>query len=546
MTCLGQAAAVSTLALNACRVREPVLVETSPVTSRPVATELPTSTVLPNATTTPRPAPTMSFLQTAGAKIVGADGVPVTLTGINWFGMETETLAPHGLWVRSYQDMLDQLVQAGVNCLRLPFSNDLFDPGLQPNGIDFGKNPDLKGLSGLQILDTIVVAAGQRGFKIFLDRHRPTHVAQSQLWYTDHVSQDDWIAQWQALAGRYLGNDAVVGADLHNEPAGPCTWGSGDPKTDWALAAEACGNAILEKNPSWLIFVEGIEKMVDASGNPTDWTWQGGELIGAGDRPIRLNVPNRLVYSPHDYGPSVSNPKWLSDPAFPKNLPDFWDRHWGYLQKSGRSPVLVGEFGGPSEGTDTEGTWQRALVDYLKLNEIHYTYWCLNPNSSDTGGLLEDDWLTIDPKKQALLKEYQGAMVTNHAPDVVNEAAVPPILPNYVGKTPRTVTTVPSPTASPTPLTTPAPSVTPPSTAVAAATAEPTESVTPAPSTTPAPVATPTSRPRTYVVQPGDTLVGIARKLYGDPAQWKQIAAANNSTIQNPSDIHSGQVLTIP
>ena len=396
---------------------------TNPAASPAQASPAVVATALPG---TARPAGQLNYLHTVGARIVDAAGQPVTLTGLNWFGMETGTLAPHGLWARPLGDMLDQIAQAGFNCLRLPYSNALFDPKRQPNGIDFNQNPGLAGLGGLQIMDAVVVAAGRRGLKVFLDQHRPNADQQSPLWYTDHLSADTWIAQWRALAERYRGNDAVIGADLHNEPAGAATWGSGDPKTDWAIAAETCANEILKANPDWLILVEGIEKTIDVSGNPIDWTWQGGSLMNAASRPIRLSVPNRVVYSPHDYGPGVYNQKWFSDPSFPDNLPPFWDKHWGYLQKNGVAPVLVGEFGGRSVGTDTEGTWQRALVAYLKANQIHYTYWCLNPNSGDTGGLLEDDWKTINPDKAALLKTYQGKPLQNRAPDVVNEDAVPP------------------------------------------------------------------------------------------------------------------------
>ncbi|MGH7861295.1 MAG: glycoside hydrolase family 5 protein, partial [Candidatus Dormibacteraceae bacterium] len=151
-----------------------------------------------------------------------------------------------------------------------------------------------------------------------------------------------------------------------------------------------------------------------------------GDLMNAEARPIRLSVPNRVVYSPHDYGPGVYNQKWFSDPTFPDNLSPFWDKHWGYLQKSGLAPVLVGEFGGRSVGSDVEGTWQRTLVAYLKANGMHYTYWCWNPDSGDTGGLLEDDWTTLDPAKEALLKTYQGKPLKNRAPEVVNLEAVPP------------------------------------------------------------------------------------------------------------------------
>ena len=42
-----------------------------------------------------------NFLHTEGSKIVDSHGNEVRLTGVNWFGMETGTFAPHGLWERN-------------------------------------------------------------------------------------------------------------------------------------------------------------------------------------------------------------------------------------------------------------------------------------------------------------------------------------------------------------------------------------------------------------------------------------------------------------
>jgi endoglucanase len=73
--------------------------------------------------------------------------------------------------------------------------------------------------------------------------------------------------------------------------------------------------------------------------------------------------------------------------------------------------MIVGEFGGRSVGEDQEGIWQRALVSYLRENNISYIYWTLNPNSGDTGGILLDDWRTVDPDKEALLSGYQYPLI---------------------------------------------------------------------------------------------------------------------------------------
>jgi endoglucanase len=389
------------------------------------------------------------YLHTQGGEILDSANNPVIFTGINWFGLETESYAPHGLWARSLDSLLDQIVQLGFNVIRLPYSNQLFDPGSLPNGINYELNPDLKGLNGLQIMDKLIAGAGQRGLKVILDRHRPDSHAQSELWYTSQYSQERWIKDWVMLAKRYAGDDTVIGADLHNEPHGQATWGSGDPATDWRLAAEKAGNAILAVNPEWLIVVQGVDHVGD------DWYWWGGNLSGARKYPVQLDVPGRLVYSTHVYGPGVYPQPWFSDPSFPDNLPGIWQSHWSYLQTEGIAPVVVGEFGGRSVGDDKEGVWQRTLVSYLSQNRIGYFYWTLNPDSGDTGGVLLNDWQSVDPGKKALLSGYQFPLlgIEQRGPQPATQLP-PPAPPTPTPGQPTNLSTQPAaatPTPSPAP-----------------------------------------------------------------------------------------------
>src|SRR5207248_7469966 len=136
----------------------------------------------------------------------------------------------------------------------------------------FTKNPELNGLTGLEVLDRIIEGAAARDLMVVLDRHRPSVDAQSELWYTDGVSEQRWLDDWVMLARRYKGQPAVVAADLHNEPHGAATWGDGNRLTDWRMAAERAGNAVLEANPDWLIVVQGIERYAG------DGYWWGGNL----------------------------------------------------------------------------------------------------------------------------------------------------------------------------------------------------------------------------------------------------------------------------
>ncbi len=192
----------------------------------------------------------VGYWHTSGNKILDAKNQPVRIAGVNWFGFETSTYAVMGLEVRNWKDMLDQIKRTNYNTVRLPYSNQLFDAGKMPNGIDFSKNPDLRGLTGLQIMDKIVAYSGQIGLKIILDRHRPESGGQTQLWYTAAYPEQRWIDDWKMLALRYANNPTVIGADLHNEPYGKACWGCGDKSIDWRLAAERAGTPFSRSMPT--------------------------------------------------------------------------------------------------------------------------------------------------------------------------------------------------------------------------------------------------------------------------------------------------------
>ena len=364
------------------------------------------------------------YWHTSGNQILDANDQPVRIAGVNWFGFETNNFVVHGLWTRDYRDMLSQIKGLGYNTIRLPYTNQMFDPGSTTNSIDFsgGKNGDLQGLSPLGVMDKIVAYANQIGLKIFLDRHRPDAGGQSALWYTSAVPESRWISDWQMLAQHYAGNTTIVGADLHNEPHDPACWGCGDTTIDWRLAAERAGNAILGVNPNWLIIVEGIQTANGFS------YWWGGNLQLAGANPVRLNVANRLVYSPHDYPHDVFNQTWFSAPDYPNNLPGIWNANWGYLRQSGAAPVLLGEFGTRLADTSDQ-QWYSTLIGYLGssaangANDFSWTFWSWNPNSGDTGGILQDDWLNVNTNKDTPLNAIKLPLTVPTPPPVVGLVA---------------------------------------------------------------------------------------------------------------------------
>jgi len=343
-------------------------------------------------------------LSTQDSKIVDAQGQTVLLRGVNWFGIETEKHAPHGLWERDYKDMLAQIKSLGYNLIRLPYSVQSLRAS-EVSGIDFsiGSNQELYDKSPLAVMDAIIQEAEQQGLLILLDSHRLNDQNISELWYGDGFSETDWIETWEMLAKRYKNQANVIGADLKNEPHGRASWGTDNLTTDWRLAAERAGNAILAINPNWLIVVEGVENNVP--GQKLSTHWQGGNLEGVRRYPVRLSTPNKLVYSPHEYGPGVFNHPWFNEASFPDNLYRRWEIGWNYIAEEGIAPVLIGEFGGrQADSNSKEGIWKRQLVGYIAQNDLSFAYWSWNPNSDDTGGILQDDWLSVEAPKQEILQ----------------------------------------------------------------------------------------------------------------------------------------------
>jgi endoglucanase len=460
-----------------------------------------TAAVVPSIPQTANAAGT-GYWHTSGRQILDANNTPVRIAGINWFGFETSNLVVHGLWSRDYKSMLDQIKSLGYNSIRLPYSDDIFKNAIvQGINQSNGMNADLTNLTSLQIMDKLVAYGGSIGLKFILDRHRPDSGQQSALWYTSSVSEATWIADLKSLATRYAGNSAVIGIDIHNEPHDPACWGCGNATIDWQAAATRAGNAILASNPNMLIFVEGIQTYNGVSG------WWGGNLMGVADHPITLSVANRIVYSAHDYATSVADQTWFHASNFPANMAGIWDQHWGFIFNQNIAPVWIGEFGTTLNST-IDQTWLRTLVSYMRTgaDSFQWSFWCLNPNSGDTGGILNDDWTTVNTTKDAYLSSIKFSLSgPNPTP------------------TPR-----PSGSATPTPTPTPRPSVTP----------TPTPTPTPRPSVTPTPTPRPSVTP-TPTVPPSGGTATCSASMHVDN-QWgtgftATVTVANSGSVATKS-----------
>lgn len=326
-------------------------------------------------------------LETHSRWILDTSGHRVKLACVNWYGAHMENFIVNGLDAQSMKKISESIPAMGFNCVRLDFSTELFYSNpIITNSSVLAANKELLGLTAMEIFDVTVKSLTDAGIMVVLNNHVGkamwccSETDGEGLWYTNTYPEEMFFSMWEQLATRYLSNELVVGADLRNElrsanGVAP-TWGSGNLKTDWAIAATTAGNRILAVNPNWLIIVEGLSYATD--------------LSSAYQHPISLSIPQRLVYSSHDYS-------WSQYARSYAQLSSILDSNWGNLiieNQTFTAPVWVGEFG---ENTDSE--WWNWFMQYLSDRDLDWAYWSVDGeqrlHEDESFGIFEQDYETI-------------------------------------------------------------------------------------------------------------------------------------------------------
>ncbi|RPJ50219.1 MAG: glycoside hydrolase family 5, partial [Methanobacteriota archaeon] len=357
------------------------------------------------------------------------DSVIFRVKGGSWFGLEgrhepsNDPTNPSGapmeqymgnvFWApssRTYAQDVAEFKAMGINLVRLPLSpqtlrnNPPDSQGMAP----YLKNNDSVKIANARLaLETVIKELDKAGIMVLLDIHscsnyigwragrfdaRPpwadadrnnydfkrenwscaSTLNPSTVTNTQPYNETMWRSDLRTLAGlgTQLGVTNIMGIDIFNEPH-DYTW------AEWRRLIDVAYGEINAVNPNILIFAQGIGTKPGAQdGTPTTTTdephgdlfsnpnW-GENLYSAGTNPPTM-PKNRLVYSPHTYGPSVFVQKMFMDPAQPacaglegdaaaaadcnivineELLRRGWQEHFGYLKAMGYA-VVIGEYGG--------------------------------------------------------------------------------------------------------------------------------------------------------------------------------------------------------
>ena len=400
---------------------------------------------------------------------------------------------------RTYDQDIAEFKAMGFNLVRLPIVPQTLDPN-DPQG----REPNLKNAASVRIenarlaMETVIRKLDAAGIYVLLDIHscsnyvgwragrldaRPPYPDDDWTEYdfkrencscsatgnpigvTEIQAYDEnkWLENLRTLAGlgAELGVTNIMGIDIFNEPW-DYTW------AEWKSMIDKAYTAVNAVNPNILIFAQGISALAgQQDGTPNTITQvphgseatnpcRGENLYEAGNNPPSM-PKDRLVFSPHAFGPSVLVQKMFMDPDQPQCaglegdaagdarcnivinpalLEQGWEEHFGYLKSLGYA-IVIGEFGGNTDWprkaepriqnrysylTDTtvDWQWQNAFVNYLVRRGIRDAiYWSINPESLDTGGIYNDvydpvsntggwgTWTTPNTKKLNLLQTLQ-------------------------------------------------------------------------------------------------------------------------------------------
>jgi endoglucanase/chitinase len=348
----------------------------------------------------PAPLPTLlppGTFSTKGNQIIDQRGRFVRLACVGWNEVNPRILL----------EVQTRLMAAhGFNCIRFSWVNATMQENLKQ-------------------IDYVAAAAAGAGLRLILDNHtnEPGHndrdnwgaQQRNGLWYDSGGASDGtdgggnrgtttdakFVTDWQAVARHFAGNQTIIGYDLRNEPLdlpGMSVWGGGSERDIRSMYLRV-GNAIQAIDAEKLIIVEP----------------PNGDCRGVRKDPLTLNVPNKLVYSVHEYPGEISGQKVDSGLPLIERMNDFW----GWLVDSNTAPVFVGEMGS-SMISPRSKAWAATIVPYLNgtgpdsLNigeggqGVSTDWWAWgNLEGQNPDGTLEPDWKTPRPEQEAVYSKLR-------------------------------------------------------------------------------------------------------------------------------------------
>ena len=195
------------------------------------------------------------------------------------------------------------------------------------------------------------------------------------------------------------------------------------------------GDAIQAVDPGALIIAEGPEEWSGpAPGMPAGFG--EGDLSGVAAAPLTLTIPNKVVYSVHEYPPDLSGNGSYNDAEQIAAM----NAGWGYLETDNIAPVWVGEMGS-NMTSPQDAAWIQMVLDYMSGDDgseggptftgdeqpVSGSWWQFGSEpGQDPDGILTSWNGTYDPAQRAATDQ-----LLSYLPPQINRR--PKILPVIAG-----------------------------------------------------------------------------------------------------------------
>jgi hypothetical protein len=312
-------------------------------------------------------------LHVSGNQLLGSDGHPARLRGVNCAGMEFSSNGEG----RIMKTVTVAVTGWHANLIRLPLSQDRW----------FGKAPDQTdgGAAYRELVHDLVEFCSAHGVHILLDLHWSDAGEWGRNIGQHNLPDANSVAFWKNLAPVYKDDPAVL-FDLYNEPT-RITWeqwlkggpmAETDEKTGVTLGYQAVGmQAVLDAIRS-----TGAHNVVVAGG--INWAYDlGGVLAGS---ELSDAGGDGVVYGAHPYPHSFK--------GFGRETPSQWEARMVLFGR--KLPFIVSEFGSstadwpfPDDWDYDNQKWNREMLGILRNHGWNWTAWDFHPSARPC---LISDW----------------------------------------------------------------------------------------------------------------------------------------------------------
>ncbi|KAI8892007.1 glycoside hydrolase superfamily [Globomyces pollinis-pini] len=361
-------------------------------------------------------------LHTKGNQILDSMDRNVHLHCVSWSGAHTEDYLTYGIEYQPLKKLVDLLEDSKFNCVRFQFSAELMVKNPKVASELLQKNSQFIDKPALDIFDEIVKEITGRKIMLILDYHMLdagwccTHLDDNGGWSNSRWSFDSVKENLVKMAQRHKDNQYVIGIDLRNEIRPRIkykkilgqdiitevfypNWGRTNDANDWSRAATELGNSMLDVNPNWIAFIQGIfeihpdQVLTIIKGGKIDGIPQS--LKGVVQTKIKLKVDNRVVYSSHDYQWHYAF-DWDKDVKY-EDFRRLAESTYGFA--SNDHPFLLGEFGTTHDDKGVNGQYWKHITRYITEKKFHWCIW---------------EWAGVEQERRSNKENTYGILNVNH------------------------------------------------------------------------------------------------------------------------------------